>query len=350
MIITVRHSLEEVQEFELNKFPVIVGRGSDCDIVINSDNISRKHLEIQSSDEKVFIRDMTLSNWVSYNNNKLPKGEYTQYYDFAPLVLPSGHELSFQLSKNEKLKIKESDKKSTTIVDLYGNKLKRTDKKVRHTQMEKESKAPLILASVFLLIVASYIAFDFYSEDGNKPTIETKENPRVLDSSKFTPDRNLIIKMLNSRKCGAQVIRPLCDSVLPGWDKGEGVVEYKKNIFIFKNFDKRLINLFGDLTKVSELQLSRKPLFHIIGAQRVVVSNFLKALNARSIKSVYIVIFQNDTETRSVLSTFQVHTKVYQKFTQQDYINAFELVTTKGDLSVFNTKLSVHLEEKEELK
>lgn len=352
MIITVKHDLEEDQEIEIEKFPVIIGRGRDCDIVIASDHISRKHLEIQCNDEKVFIKDLTLSNWVSYNNDKLPKGEYIQYYDFAPLVLPSGHQLSVVLPKNEKLEIEEPDVTSLGKLPIHDRKLSPQYKeenalekksKSNQTRQAKTKAAPknmktsIILAIIICLVFVSYMYYDF---DSKSPT---KTNIQELPSNVVNPSPTLILNMIQNSKCKNRIMKQLCDSTLPEWGGKEGVVEYKKNLFIFKDFDKRR-------QKISQSNLDSEQLTKIVAAHKVIIPNFLEALNKRSIKNIFIILFQDGPSGIEIIKTLVLNTDVYNQVSQQDYNMAYEQILKNGELSTFNSKLGIHIQIEEDSK
>ena len=98
MLITVNHSQNPVKEIHLDKNRVIIGRGANCDVVVDSDHLSRQHLEIEFKNGDLLARDMTLSSWVSLNQEKLSKSELTLYHESSSLVLPSGHEIQIKLT------------------------------------------------------------------------------------------------------------------------------------------------------------------------------------------------------------------------------------------------------------
>ena len=88
MKIIITPKLGEPKEYIVNKEIAIIGRRSNCDVCVPSEYVSREHLEVEVVKEAILIRDITSSNWVSYNNEKLSKTEQTKYFDFSPLVLP----------------------------------------------------------------------------------------------------------------------------------------------------------------------------------------------------------------------------------------------------------------------
>ena len=59
------------RSFALKK--VVVGRDESCDLKIESNLISRKHLEIEQSKDKIYVTDISSSNWVKVDGSQLEK-------------------------------------------------------------------------------------------------------------------------------------------------------------------------------------------------------------------------------------------------------------------------------------
>jgi pSer/pThr/pTyr-binding forkhead associated (FHA) protein len=59
------------QEFILEKAKTILGRSSQCDIVIPGTHLSRQHVEIQVQGNQLLVRDLDSSNGTYLNNNKI---------------------------------------------------------------------------------------------------------------------------------------------------------------------------------------------------------------------------------------------------------------------------------------
>jgi len=56
--------------------PVVIGRGSDCDIKIPIDWISRRHAEINYKDDHYEIKDLGSSNGTSVNKDNIKNIPY----------------------------------------------------------------------------------------------------------------------------------------------------------------------------------------------------------------------------------------------------------------------------------
>ena len=76
--LVVIHHNEPVNHYLLNKSPMIVGRGSECDIVINHRSISREHIQIDRDEDsgEYLITDLNTTNGTYLNNTRIsPEGK-----------------------------------------------------------------------------------------------------------------------------------------------------------------------------------------------------------------------------------------------------------------------------------
>lgn len=60
------------KQYLLTKPQTVIGRGSSCDIVIDDPGISRKHLEIDITDEGVIARDLGSTNGTYVEGHQVP--------------------------------------------------------------------------------------------------------------------------------------------------------------------------------------------------------------------------------------------------------------------------------------
>ncbi len=58
-------------EYPIGATPLVLGRQSDCDIVISDSNVSRRHAEIWRTPEGVAIRDLQSTNGTLVNGHKI---------------------------------------------------------------------------------------------------------------------------------------------------------------------------------------------------------------------------------------------------------------------------------------
>jgi len=67
------------RSIDIGKNSCVLGRGKECDIVINEDLISRKHLKISMEDNALYIEEMGSSNGSWINSHKLIIGKKMAY-------------------------------------------------------------------------------------------------------------------------------------------------------------------------------------------------------------------------------------------------------------------------------
>ncbi len=78
----------EVKQFE--KDSILIGRSPDCDLVLSSPNVSRKHAKIEKTQEgRYFIVDLDSKNGIFYNNVRIKKLELkkTAKLTLGPFVI-----------------------------------------------------------------------------------------------------------------------------------------------------------------------------------------------------------------------------------------------------------------------
>ncbi len=61
----------QLQEFELSAGPTVIGRGSDCNLTIDDDLMSRDHALVRVSDGRVTIRDLGSRNGTWVNGTRI---------------------------------------------------------------------------------------------------------------------------------------------------------------------------------------------------------------------------------------------------------------------------------------
>lgn len=60
-----------IGQIELSRFPFVIGRAIECDYVLDTDGVSRQHLEITFDERQVMVRDLESRNGTSLNGNPL---------------------------------------------------------------------------------------------------------------------------------------------------------------------------------------------------------------------------------------------------------------------------------------
>ena len=72
----------------VDKKIITVGRGSASDVIIDAENCSRVHLEIEKKEDGIYIRNLSTANWTIFNGEKISSEQGIQYFGFFDLELP----------------------------------------------------------------------------------------------------------------------------------------------------------------------------------------------------------------------------------------------------------------------
>lgn len=112
---------------EIDKDSCVLGRGKECDIVIDDDLISRKHLKISMRNNELMIEELGSTNGTWINNSKIEKGKKTPYNTETKVSLGGANGLSLNVEnlvlKSNLLKIQNAtiakvDAEKTLIQNL----------------------------------------------------------------------------------------------------------------------------------------------------------------------------------------------------------------------------------------
>lgn len=88
------------EEHFFDETSIVIGRGRECQIRLDSNHISREHLKITEKDGSIFIKDLSSSNWVKFDGEKLSKEEEVAYFDFNELSLPGSFSVKIEGGRN----------------------------------------------------------------------------------------------------------------------------------------------------------------------------------------------------------------------------------------------------------
>jgi hypothetical protein len=78
---------EDPQIFPLNKPKMVIGSHESCDIILQTDGVSRKHLIVVSEDDSYFAIDQGSTNGSYINEERLVPGRKVEFTSFFPLRL-----------------------------------------------------------------------------------------------------------------------------------------------------------------------------------------------------------------------------------------------------------------------
>jgi len=396
MIVTITTPDGDKSEYSFDSESIILGRGQNCDIVISDDHISRKHLEIKRFEDLIFLKDLTLSNWVSYNEEKLEKGVEVQYYDFAPLILPGLYKV--EISANQSAQENDSQTLTKSDIDIYHNKINAVttatnitefnndiqDKKRRSRKGKKSSKDSkkkekneLGTMAFILIAVIGFLVYQFFLKEESsliserrpierKKAVERKaverkvvrraqsnvtnfknENELTKSEKEIVPAvKDIYSEVLASDdKCTGENVRNLCQTIFLNLTKKEGLQRIKADMYVVKNFNLRGAYLFRSSENFTNSNLSKKQLMQIVAAEGVLLPNFLKKLELDGINKISIILFNVNRTEFEVVKVFQVDVTNYRKYDIDSYSKAFADISSQQNPSYFDANLSRFIEE-----
>lgn len=382
-------------EYEFDQESVVIGRGNKCDIVISNDHISRKHLEIREVEGVVYIKDLTLSNWVSYNEEKLVKNTDIQYFDFAPLILPGGINVKVEQDKPEDFNVSDIIREGTRTrsknkVDIYNTRLTRvTDidaekaaRKERKEAKKAEQKAKKSEDTkkmvIFFFIVA--LAFAYYylyelpqTEYAPPPPANTpqkkvkkpikkkiikrkvkKEQPQAVPAQPGTTQTSQakefqagqkpanfqkFDQLINDTgKCEVGVIQNLCTAIFTSVIPPEGAVIKQFELHVFKNFRMRLEKIYSNNYDQINEAMKKEGMQKFVAADGLLVKKILEGIELQKISKVKVYIFSQHSAGNSLMSSYEFDPSIYRRFSDKEFQYARQEVQEKIDLNYFNGK------------
>lgn len=387
MIIKITTPDGTIDEFDLDKTLVVIGRGQSCDIVIADDHISRKHLEISCRENLIIIKDLTLSNWVSYNDEKMPKSAEVEYYDFAPLLLPGNYRVeieSLELDSNGKVKGKKVLSDIDDDIDIYRNPVndkalgskenkKRFKKLPRNNKFNnKKNLKELLLMLVAAVIVIGFIVNQFFMNDdvqfkSSRTQRIKKPKPKRIVKRKNLPKLNLkkikkdemsentskVNEDLNGRfekilrnelKCNSISLQKHCDKVLSGKINNEGIYQNGNSLFIVKDYAFRGEKFFKTKDLFLNTSIPPETLQYIIAGAEVLLPSFLKKIEEDKIKEVFIILYDSSEAGITLKSKYRINVSDYRKFGEDKYSFAYSQILNKKDSRYFEVSLQKYIE------
>jgi pSer/pThr/pTyr-binding forkhead associated (FHA) protein len=177
---------------------VIIGRQSDCSIVISDISVSRKHISISNKNGRYFLRDLGSGNGTYLGNEKIPH-EGTEIQDGSVFKI-GDTELTFSCAspvrRSPRMNSRETRRASGTDFEARSNLRSRTGRNEREAAEKasprrgkpKKSKLKFILMSMFLLgllVVVGKVAYQKNLEDQRialELEEQRKEEEAIIDS------------------------------------------------------------------------------------------------------------------------------------------------------------------------
>lgn len=115
----------------------LLGSGSDCDVVLQADGISRKHAVIHSEDDKYYVIDQGSTNGSFINEERLTPGSKTLFTTFFPV------KLGFHVT----VTLMDDDEAEAGGGFSFADSLKKPEPGIKNTSSEGSSRAKAPVAA-----------------------------------------------------------------------------------------------------------------------------------------------------------------------------------------------------------
>lgn len=268
----------EVQIYPLNRPKLIIGSGDVCDIVLNAEGVSRKHLFIVVEDDQYFVIDQGSTNGTFINEERLQPGKKVEFTSFFPVRLGENvlltllsdadsddyHFSDFNSPKDASSpSIKAPDKaemtRSLSMSDLTGSKTQNLVKRRKEihnskAQPKKTAAAPVSkdqsrmtvakVGAVMLIAGAAYYNFFMIEKEPEQGKVAVvgevvkvepvDQGPSItlVPTEDLVPYENLLIQVKDV-KCVNEYEKFLCNNIKDASALPWGVVQVKLMLNVF---------------------------------------------------------------------------------------------------------------------
>ncbi len=263
--------------YPLSQPRIMVGSSSNCDIVLNAEGVSRKHILVVCEDDNYFVIDQGSTNGSYINEERLTPGKKVPFTSFFPVRISDGILLTLlsddatrgqsietlNVDKGESsyptLSKKDHSKSFKTVSSLKPSKAAQTKKEIeekRHSKNrpkaknEADSKLYLsLVVAALIIVVAAYIELSDDVADTGRTTSASIENPVVpkpspeiqekiaLITQKEATSREDLISLINDLKCISDNEKLLCETIASTSSRGLGVTQIGTTLNIFVDAD-----------------------------------------------------------------------------------------------------------------
>ena len=166
----VRSSEGSEQTYEVQKQSALIGRGSNCDIVLLAEGVSRQHIKVESSRTGVcYITDLGSTNGTILDGKRIKPNTPTPYAPFHVLSIGSIPSITIEtgVSAEKTLSayrsvLRNDDKTSEIRLDIPVEKvaIRRAAPAVRDedidTSPERKMSLPILVAILVLAAISYY--------------------------------------------------------------------------------------------------------------------------------------------------------------------------------------------------
>lgn len=320
--------------YPLNTTKITLGTSETCDIVLNADGISRKHVTIIVEGDNYYVIDQGSTNGSYINEERLIPGRKTEFTSFFPLrlgdsvlitLLSDDEEVSGLIELPAKLKEKPEseweDRTSKTTVISLADLNKKTEKLVQNKIQRKAArKTPpkkskenakqksIFVPAMALVILLSAIIHNLYFTEPEVTKAPLPEEQPVLQKrvipqpqvSELVPAKDLTPKenyasLLYDIKCTTEAEKKLCEYIPGARDEKFGATQIGLTMHVLIDGSKYYARALNYIVKPQDISDTEKlKEYESLLSETAAYLFFIELSNLRSFKR--LVSQQNSPE------------------------------------------------------
>lgn len=246
--------------YPINSPKLTLGASENCDIILSSEGISRKHISVLSEGDKYYVVDLGSTNGSYINEERLVPGRKTEFTSFFPVRL--GHNILISLLSDEEgigrieIPIPSKEKSEpakpihtsnkTNITPLRDIKKAKTDHFIQGRSPKKSGPAKeskkvskykeYVVPALSVLIIAGAAFYNLKVLNSENVVEEVPAKVGAIVTKKTTPEpakvsqylvpdeelvkKETFLSLMNDLKCTTDLEILFCDS-FPGSREGQ---------------------------------------------------------------------------------------------------------------------------------
>jgi pSer/pThr/pTyr-binding forkhead associated (FHA) protein len=161
------HTLNDgILEFEVDKDTVVIGRGSNCDVILKIEGISRQHCQVKVTLKgELIITDLGSTNGVLIDNQRITANEPTKYSAYLPLSIGSVPQVTLEVANAVREERVIPQQKRNMVIELDIPTKKKNSRQTAKSSLkglEKISKQKSTPNSLILITLLAVIGFSYF--------------------------------------------------------------------------------------------------------------------------------------------------------------------------------------------
>lgn len=315
------------QTFSTDKKEFTIGRSNLCDLIVKSECISRKHIQIKIQNEKVFVIDLGSANGTYLDEKKIPANEDVEWRTFFPIRMGLYVHVHF-IDEPKHLTMSGI---TTTKLEIekpkVNSRIPRVQKKYVSTKSQNDApaeKKPIQIMIAILIAVGIY-HFLFSSKKGDSPETVTKniqENIQETSKDFFLNFRS----HLTEDKCKTRAEKKLCELLNVKLSRTEGIILNPQYFILILDFKQKIKN--NELS-TNELSGAMKERIKFLMLKMAMdKNNWIDILDVNP-KDIYILDF--DSEERNIKTILKIDPNAKKSLSDSDLSTIFDAYSKNND-------------------